>query len=250
MKRLSAAAGFSTPTLLKALLFLAAPVVLVLAVAPSANVASYTNTNGDFILGFREVGSTSSLLVDIGPIADFTTAQTFSLGAFGNLLASTYGSNWATTLNVYFSLAATSRPQDGTVLVNYVTSPEYPASGVAAKVWPRLTQTNSGILQNKIIQCGEDFNLFTVQSGTNAVLEPSTSPDAYQNFMPGGTTDAGHATQGNIGWGFFNPTPEGNFQDGATGVVLHLIQLVPGAGSGTDLGTFVLTAYPNKPAAR
>ena len=78
-----------------------------------------------------------------------------------------------------------------------------------------------------------------MQSGTNAVLEPSTSPDAYQNFMPGGTTDAGHATQANIGWGFFNPTPEGTSRTGRPASILHLIQLIPGSGNGTDLGNFV-----------
>ena len=70
MKRTSAC-GLSTPTTLKTLLFLAAPLVLAIAAAQSSNPAGYVNTNGDFILGFREVGSTTSILVDIGPITDF-----------------------------------------------------------------------------------------------------------------------------------------------------------------------------------
>ena len=221
---------------------------IVLAVAATklpSDSTTYDNTAGDFILGFRQVGSTSSILADIGPITDFTTTQTFSLGAFGSLLSSTYGSDWATNPDVFFSLAATTRPQDGTATVNYVTSPEYPADGAGAVVWSRLTQTNSNILKNKIIKCGTTYNVFTVQSGTSAVLEPSTSPDAYQNFMPGGTTDSSHATSGNIGWGYFNPTPEGSFKNGATGVILHLIQLIPGSGPGTDLGNFVLSADGN-----
>ena len=260
VKRTSAG-GFSALTYLKKRLFWAAPfaltpIMLVMTAAALSGPTTYTGTNGDFILGFRQVGSTTSVLVDIGPITDFTAAQTFSLGSLGSVLSTNYGSGWATDANVYFSLAATTRPQDTTARTNYVTSAGY-LTGINAGpafIWGRLTNSTSLGLLNKITSAGNAFNTNSaaLQSGTNAVLEPATStdPDAYQNYMPGGTTDAGHATTGNDAYGFFNPTTEGNFGQGTSGVALDLIQLIPATGTsvnapGNDLGIFQLSGDGN-----
>ena len=112
----------------------------------------YNNANGDFLLGFRQTGSTNSVLLDIGPIANFNAMQTFNLGNVATLLSSTFGAGWATDANVWFSLAATTRPQDPVnSRINYMTSP----SGVP---WNRLTFAVSGGLQNKVIAEGNQYN--------------------------------------------------------------------------------------------
>ncbi len=203
--------------------------------AATASALPSTYSPGDFLLGFRQVGNTNSVVVDLGPIADFTSLQNFTINA-GSTLSAQYGSGWATDSTVFSSLAAT----DSGDKTSFVTSPEYltgPNAGPAT-VWPRLTPTNSTIFQNKINNLGNEF---TSAGGVQA----KTDPNAYANFMPGGTTDAGHATSGNIAWGFFNPTSEGNFDQGAAGVALDLIQLAPGSGPGTDLGIFQLSGDGN-----
>ncbi len=215
----------------KTLLALAAAGTL----AATASALPTTYTQGDFLLGFRQVGNNNSVVVDLGPIADFTSPQNFTINA-GSTLSAQYGAGWATDPNVFFSAVAT----DSGDKTSFVTSPEYltgPNAGPAT-VWPRLTPTNSTIFQNKINNFGNEFT----SAGS---VQAKTDPNAYANFMPGGTTDAGHATSGNIAWGFFNPTSEGAFDQGTAGVELDLIQLAPGAGPGNDLGVFQLSGDGN-----
>ena len=196
------------------------------------------------MLGFREIGSTNSVVVDIGSIATLSSPHTFLINA-GSTLTAQYGSGFATNANVFFSLSSTANDTSKT---NYVTSAEYSTGPNAgpAKVFNRLTSTNSTSLLNKINSFGTEFtnvNTFATTPSTVEV-EPNTDPNAYQNFMPGGTNDAGHAN-GNISYGYFNPTIEGAFDQGATGVKLDLIQLLPGAGAGNDLGVFQLSTDGN-----
>ena len=120
-------------------------------------------------------------------------------------------------------------------------------------IWSRLTNTNATIFQGKINTFGSEFtnvNNNLVAAGdpaSNPQVQPMTDPNAYANYMPGGSTDAGHATSGNIAWGFFNPTSEGNFSQGTSGVDLNYIQLVPGTPGtpGTDEGIFQLSGDGN-----
>lgn len=200
-----------------------------LALTASAQLPS-TYTQGDFLVGFRQIGNNNSVVVDLGPIASFSTPQTFAINV-GAVLAVQFGAGWGSDANVFFSLVGTS----GTDNTNFVTSPQY-LTGVnagPARIWSRLTNTNSNIFQGKINTFGGEFT----SAGT---VQPKTDPNAYANYMPGGSTDGGHATSGNIAWGYFNPTSEGNFSETTSGVALDLIRLAPGAGPGTDLGIFQL----------
>jgi hypothetical protein len=206
-----------------------------LAASASAQLPT-TYTQGDFLLGFRQVGSnTNSVVVDLGPIASFSASLDFSVN-LGSTLSNQYGAGWASDSSVFFSLVSTDSGDN----TSYVTSPEYltgPSAG-AAKLWNRLTNTNANIFQGKINNLGDEF--------TNAGnVQANTDSNAYSNFMPGGIKDAGHATTGNIAWGYFNPTSEGNFGQGTAGVALDTIQLAPGSGKGTDEGTFSISADGN-----
>jgi len=222
---------------------LAAIIALIVAatgvVVPSAMAqVIYNSSNGDFLIGFRQEGNTNSVLADIGPIVDLTASHTFPLGDLGTHLSTTFGANWATDVTVWFGLAATNRPGD-VARTNYVTL----WSQIRPTPWNRLTSTNSLNLQNKVIAMGNQYNAFSSQQtpGNTAVVEPQAmAPDGYREYMPGGTNDAGHAS-GNISFGFFNPTTEANFGGGIFNASLHLIQLVPGSGPGTLLGTFSLS---------
>ena len=72
-------------------------------------------------MGFREVGSTNSVVVDIGPIASFTTPSVYTIDA-GTTLSAEYGSGFASNAAVFFSLSATSSTSVNT---NFVTSAQY-----------------------------------------------------------------------------------------------------------------------------
>ena len=167
-------------------------------VASSAKAqVMYNNATGAFTLGFRQVGSTNSVFLSLGPIASFATNQSFSLGNLGTILSTQYGAGWATNANVFFSLAATTRPGDVS-RTNYVTSAGYMSSAFAFQTWNRLTSTQSLTLQNKIIAMGNQYNDISLQTqqtaGNPAEVIASTFPNAYQNYHPGGTNDAGHAS--------------------------------------------------------
>jgi hypothetical protein len=205
-----------------------------LAATASAQLpASYTQ--GDFLLGFRQVGNTNSVVVDLGPISSFSGTLDFSID-LGSTLSNQFGSGWASDPAVFFSLASTDSGNN----TSYVTSPEYltgPSAG-AAKVWNRLTNTNANIFQGKINNLGDEFS----SAGS---VESKTDVNAYSNFMPGGATDSGHATSAQIAWGYFNPTTEGNFGQTTAGVELDTIQLAPGAGKGTEEGDFTISPDGN-----
>lgn len=193
-----------------------------------------TYSPGDFLVGFRQVGNNNSVVVDIGPITSFSNPISIAIN-LGSTLQAQYGAGWASDPNVFFSLVETSATNN----TSLVTSPQYltgPNAG-PARVWSRLTNTVSTTFQNKINNLGNEFT-------SRGVVQPKTDANAYANFMPGGSTDAGHAN-GNIAWGYFNPTTEGNFGETTAGVVLDLIQLAPGTGLGTEVGTFQLSANGN-----
>jgi hypothetical protein len=208
--------------------------------------AQYASGSGDFLLGFRQVGNNNSVFVDIGPIASLNTGpQTFTLTGLGSVLSSTFGNGWASDANVFFSLSATNRPGDPTT-TSWVTSAEAVGSGVESKIWKDLTNTNAGILVNKINAMGQQGNTFDAAFGTaghRTVVENNTTPNEYRLYMPGGTNDSGHA-QGNIAFGFFNPTTEGNFGSGAAGVTLDLYQITNGGATtnALDLGDFSISS--------
>ena len=210
-------------------------------VAPSARAqATYDYTHGDFLIGFRKEGNTNSVLADIGPITDFSQGHTFPLGNVGTLLSSTFGANWATNSTVWFSVASTAPVF--TDKTNYMTSAGY--TGVQdPTIWNRIGSPSTS-LKNKVIAQGNQYNAF---SGSPGVVEPqATAPDGYREYMPGGTNDAGHAN-GDIAYGFFNPTTEGNFQFGTAGVFLTLIRLAatPVGTPGDVLGRFTLSSDGN-----
>lgn len=186
-------------------------------------------------MGFRQVGSnTNSVVADLGPITSFNSSLVFTIN-LGSTLSAQYGAGWATDANVYFSLVETDL-NDNT---SYVTSPQYQVGPNVAppRIWNRLTNTNANIFQGKVNNFGNEFT-------SAGRVQPKSDIQAYANFMPGGITDAGHAN-GNIAWGYFNPTSEGNFSQGTANVVLNTIQLAPGSGPGTDLGYFQLSSDGN-----
>jgi hypothetical protein len=159
----------------------------------------------------------------------------------GSLLASTFGANWATSSTVWFSVASTASVF--TDKTNYMTSAGY-TGGPDPTIWNRIGTSPSTSLKNKVIAEGVQYNAFT---GSLGRVEPqATAPDGYKEYMPGGTNDAGHAN-GDIAYGYFNPTTEGNFQSGTAGVFLALIRLAatPVGTPGDVLGRFTLSSDGN-----
>ncbi len=202
--------------------------------------AQVVYSNGDFLLGFRQVGSANDVLVDIGTF-DVNSNHIFSnLGNLGATLATTFGVGWATDMNVFFSIGATTA---GSSHVNFVTAPHNNGDPQPTP-WNNLSTGNSIALSNKFFAQGTAYNQFTQTMGNPAVVQPNSSTDSYAAYMPGGVNDAGHAN-GNIAYGFFNPTTENNFGAGVANAFLNLYQLTPGGGQSQLLGFFSLSADGN-----
>ena len=73
----------------------------------AVHAATTAYTTGDLILGFRQTGATSSLLVNIGQAGgyrDGTTTGNLSLGNLGADLTSLFGSGWSSDATVFWGV--------------------------------------------------------------------------------------------------------------------------------------------------
>ena len=209
-------------------------VTLTAAIVTSANAqVTYDNTvSPDFLLGFRQVGSTSSVLLDIGTLTDPNASQSFSLGNLATVLNATFGSGFATDGNLFFSLVSTNNGNSGLApFTNFVTRS-------TSTPWTNLTGTNNTNLHNKITAMGNQYNTYSAQQtpGNPAVVESGGVND-YRLYMPGGTNDSGHA-QGNISFGFFNPSTEVSFAGGVAAATLYLDRIGISPSTTQVFGTF------------
>jgi hypothetical protein len=219
----------------------AASLALVATTAKSQVV--YNNANGDFLLGFRQTGTSNDIIVDIGSFnLNTTTPITFTLGDLGTKLGNTFGANWATDGTVFFSVAGTTVPGDA-ANTSYVTRAEFTGQGEPTP-WNNLSTGNAIALKNKIIAQGTAYNSISQTSGNPASVQSTSATNSYASYHPGGVNDAGHA-QGNISYGFFNPTTEGNFSGGTAGVSLDVYRILASTGAAVDIGDFTLSADGN-----
>ena len=226
-----------------------------IAIASSSDLAqsSTTYAQGDFLLGFRATSGTgagSNVLVDLGPGTSFLsspTPTTFNLSNLFGSLNTTYGNGWTGRWDHLWGVSAADASSNSTV---YVTVPTTPGSD--ATPWNGLgTSLQTGV-RNKINSAGglvptSGYNFYitnTNPSGAGpAVIEGQGDTNSWGSFMPGGTTTNSGPSPG-ISWAQFNPTIEGTFANGTSGVSLDLIRLTNTTGSGNpgvDLGDFTIT---------
>ena len=208
-------------------------------VATTAKSQVTYSSAGDFLLGFRQTGTANDILVDIGSF-NLNSSTSISLGDLGTKLAATFGAGWATDASVFFSIAGTGVSGDPSN-TSYVTKVQYNGDP-APTPWNSLSSGNAISLKNKIIAEGTAYNTFSQTPGNPAVVQPTSSTNSYASYMPGGVNDAGHA-QGNISYGFFNPTTEGTFSQGTGNVQLDVYRILSGStAAATEVGYFTLSS--------
>jgi hypothetical protein len=220
--------------------------------------SSTTYAQGDLLLGFRaapmSTGAASNVLVDLGngsvaavdAAAISGTPLTFNISNLFSTLNAVYGSNWTTRSDLFFSVAGANATTNSTI---YITAPEVVGNGEATP-WNGLGGSLQTGVRNKINTEGgipntAGYNFYILNTNPNgagaAVIEGQSDTNSYGSYMPGGTTaNAGPAP--GISYAEFNPTIEGTFANGTSGITLDLIKLTSatGANPGQDLGDFTI----------
>jgi hypothetical protein len=208
--------------------------------APAAE-ASLVYNDGDVLLAVRATSNpNSTYLYDLGPgvnFANFTTQQTLSLGILGDL-TNTFGANWATRGDLFWSVSGVQKFAD-TYNANtmFMSAPHGGAlilgtSGSAA--WDAISSFQAGQPAGKIQDMGNRYKLsngdgVSVQSANNnGLIQPNVGPaNSYRSYLPGGGNTVG-STAFTI---FGNNGIEGNFAGGPSLASLDFYVLEPGSGA-------------------
>ena len=215
----------------------------VLAVAGAALITASAQayTAGDFVLGFHQTGTNTSIASSF-TLSNFTTQQTFDLGTVGSTFSSTFGSGFATDPTVFWgAVATTAGGPVGNQGPDYISRPETVGGSESSSA--SLPSTLIQNFSNKIQNAGLALASGTAIAGSTMVREDKTAiPNAWQNFLTGGTNDSGHA-QGNVDWGFFSgsSTTQANLGLGFAGRTLDIYQLTGSPSTGTDIGDLSLS---------
>lgn len=94
---------------MKKTLLTAAIALTGLAAFTSTNAQS-AYSNGDALLSFRAAGGTGSALdvqIDVGNLSSLTGAFSFDLTAANSILSTTYGTNWSSRNDLYWTIVGT-----------------------------------------------------------------------------------------------------------------------------------------------
>ena len=199
-------------------------------------------SSGDLFLGIRAtggVGATQDILIDIGSAASFRDATaiiTLNLGNLGQDLTDVFGASWNTRSDLVWGVFGTP----GTTAVNgdngktlYAT--RLVEGGIRATPWNAGSNSTQGTVTGRMLSVEQAYaatagvpNVSTTNS--SVVLVQNTSDvNSYATY----NTITG-VNPGGIGFGYFNPTIEGQF-----GSDLDLFRLPVGFNvPGTYEGTF------------
>ncbi len=216
--------------------------------SPAARAATYAD--GDLLLGFwsTNVSVTQSVLVNLGA-ANFYRDQTTDITSLsvGNLnadLTTAFGSGWATSSDVYWSIAAgvvSSLGVNGDTLNTLYASKEeaiygtHPATGFA-----RQSSSTQAAPRAKIATAGGTLVTPGLANGSNgansnAVLQDDTDAESWAAFNPGSTSFT-YSTFGDI---------RGNATTGISTTALDIFRALPGSGNSTYEGTFTIDSLGN-----
>lgn len=223
--------------------------VLKLLLAVSALTASHgmaqtttTYSPGNLLLGFRQIAQNSDYLVNIGPVSALSSTTTFSLGDIATDLGEVFGPGWATDSQVFWSVSgstglfmvgsdptrtlyATRQDPPGGSAIPWNTAASQGATdgkmqGMATAYKGKLSSANSpvGLIQNNI---------------------DTALNNAYASYQPGG----GNTGSGNLAFGYFNPSIEGNSASGIASTSLGFFRMQQMASTpATRLGTFTISS--------
>ena len=227
-----------------------------LALTPDSAKAAIIYNDGDLILGFRAVGSPTDYLVDLGSAASIinsTAPITFSIGNIGGDLTTIFGS-WATSGNVFWSVSGVQKSAGNgfvgnTMFATRSDTVDGPLGTNTTTPWIRPSTFAAGAPAGKVQSLGLRYGLGTTGavSGTDqmesasisgALIQPTTQPNSYASYQPGGAN-----TTGATAYGYFASANgiEGTFANGAALSVLDLYTVAPGSGASAFAGNITIT---------
>jgi len=211
--------------------------------------ATLPYTSGDLLLGVRAqsgTGAGKSYLINIGSLSTYANATNptpvSSLGNVGADLTATFGSNWKSRSDLFWSVTGANVSGDPTSTL-YVTRAESPAGNVA-NPWKGDSPSGQSVTNSKInALIGAYINGTANGSTPNGLIQDAGSTNAYASFQPNGL--------GRISYDTYNPSIEASFANGSLLSVLDLFKVVPVFDQpATRLGFFrlddggALTYYP------
>ena len=222
--------------------------------APSLKAATLSYTAGDLFLGFRQEGTQTDYLINIGEASiyrDATNTFTLSIENIGADLTALFGAGWATDPTVFWGVVGTPGPSaaGGDPANTLYASATKPASGAQADPYLRLSASAQGNIRADFVSLSTSYARKTSSTNsTVALIQPTSDPNSWAYFNPGGTSFS--AFQG----------LEANFGLGVANGALDLFRMqpsntpgLPGSFEGTfaisNNGTVTFSAVPEPSAA-
>ena len=229
------------------LTFLKSALALVLAgvcLTSTGRAATTTYSPADIILAFRAPadGVTSSVLINVGQITQFTTSgPAFTVASLGADLTSTFGNSWTNgSANLFWGASGITNnlPDDGNLTNGdlnrtlYATKPTTP-TGAVQSAWLRNLEGTQNTAASRILTYSNAFNAKTVNTvAPNGLIQGNSVTNSYNGQIGAGNS-----------FNYFGaPKIEGNFGAGADGTALDFFRMQPGSGSGDYLGRFTINS--------
>ncbi|MHA3772471.1 PEP-CTERM sorting domain-containing protein [Verrucomicrobiota bacterium sgz303538] len=221
---------------------------------PSLKAATLSYTAGDLFIGFRQEGTQTDYLINIGQASiyrDATSSFTLSIGNIGADLAALFGDGWATDPTVLWGVIGTSgvAGSGGDVANTMYASAVKPSAGVQADPYLRLSGTAQGNIRSDVASLGSSFKGQTSSTNSSvALLQPTSDPNSWAHFNPGGMSFSAYGRL------------ESNFGLGVSNSALDLFRMQPSSTSGlpgslegtftiANNGTVTFSAVPEPSAA-
>ena len=207
--------------------------IIVLALAATAASSAKASqvpqyNNGDLLLGFYDYsgGVTNDYVVDLGPISGFNLSSNFTLSlGLSTDLAHVFGSNWDTSGNIYFGLAA-SYP---------LTAQVFASNPNAGTPWTEAPA--QGTPASQVADIGNAYSLSTQANGETysaGLQQADSSNNSWQSVASNGLQN------------FYGGLGDGAISDVVTNS-LEFDQVNVGSNGtpGTDLGSFSVSSAGN-----
>lgn len=198
-----------------------------------------TYAAGDLIMGIRATDTSNSLLINLGPAANFAPLGfTASFTISSADLSATLGADWFTRIDpntgvqaVRISFVAAT----GIAGANGDPARTLYTSSPNAAPFNRASSTTQGQADSRIQTMGGRFASGDLTGNTaNASIQANSVANSFASYQPGG------ANSGGISFAYWNPTNEV-----APGQTAFLDRLQTGTGAGTVLGSFALDGSGN-----
>lgn len=211
----------------------------------AVNAATTAYNAGNLILGFRQTGNASSILVNLGAASgyrDGTTTGALSLGNLGLDLddwwtdQSNGATAWYNDSTVFWGVVGTQGAVSGNgdfANLLYATKPEA-VFGTAESSYLRLSSATQSGARQSIENMALAYAGQTSTANSNvALVQLNSASNSWASYNPGG-----------ISFSYFSGL-EGNFGSGVATAALDLFRMQAGAGAtlntpGTYEGSFTI----------